>query len=411
MNEKTDIVVVTKTTKVFVVVFLVLLFVISVANFVVARPNVKAAIEDSEYRFTKESINKVEAAYDANVYKKQEWISLYGGAQRVMLKYEVGNFDVVKDEEGFLHLTELITLKSEEELIAHAENLHQVYEYALASGSEFLYVQAPADVVEGKTVFPVGMDDYYPINDILDSFLGHVENENIPYIDTRKLYTDFSLEEIFYKTDHHWAFPACFRAYQEIIDVLNTEYDMNLDTEYIYRDINNYKALTYPQSMLGSTGVRVGPLYTGKDDVIVYIPNYETNFTTINYDGKNNHIDRKVNWERSGSFAEAFISFTLLDNPHYSNKYNAFMHATGTEARIKNHRSNNDTKCLIIADSFMRQMLPYLSQCFSETAWIDGRAYRYRGSVADYIDEFDPDIVIVMTHGDGVYSNVMLEGY
>ena len=100
-----------------------------------------------------------------------------------------------------------------------------------------------------------------------------------------------------------------------------------------------------------------------------------------------------------GTFAEAFISEDLLENPAYNNKYNAFLHGSYVESVIVNHRAPNDLKALFVSHSYGRPAAQYLSLFFAETRYLDPQEGRYNDSLTDYIEEYQPDVVIVMYDG------------
>ena len=59
----------------------------------------------------------------------------------------------------------------------------------------------------------------------------------------------------------------------------------------------------------------------------------------------------------------------------------------------KHNDCKNGKKILIIGDSYNKCVAPYLSQTFESTTLLDRRYFD--GSVIDYIDKTDPDIVII----------------
>ena len=78
--------------------------------------------------------------------------------------------------------------------------------------------------------------------------------------------------------------------------------------------------------------------------------------------------------------------------------YNAY-----NENIVLNNMSDNDLKVMLIADSYARPMLPFLSLCFKEVRYLDPQEGRYNDSYVDYIDAYDPDIVIMMFPGEGEF--------
>ncbi len=52
-------------------------------------------------------------------------------------------------------------------------------------------------------------------------------------------------EDAFYKTDTHWKIETVFKSYTYLIDRLNADYNENLDSDYKFRDLENYNVITY----------------------------------------------------------------------------------------------------------------------------------------------------------------------
>ena len=75
--------------------------------------------------------------------------------------------------------------------------------------------------------------------------------------------------------------------------------------------------------------------------------------------------------------------------------------------QTNNHLANNDKKILVISDSFGRPMCCYLGLYVRELVNLDIQDKRYEGSIRAYIDEYEPDVVIIMFNaGMYNYSNV-----
>lgn len=88
----------------------------------------------------------------------------------------------------------------------------------------------------------------------------------------------------------------------------------------------------------------------------------------------------------------------------YNNKYNAFSNQGSVENRFINHSSLNDKKVLLISHSYGRPLSMYLSLCFGELRNIDLQEGRFTGDICAYIEEYNPDLVIVMTECEGVIA-------
>ena len=63
---------------------------------------------------------------------------------------------------------------------------------------------------------------------------------------------------------------------------------------------------------------------------------------------------------------------------------------------VKNNRATNDTKLLILRDSFACGVTPFLSVAVAETHVLDLRYLPENFSVQDYINEINPDAVLCL---------------
>ena len=92
---------------------------------------------------------------------------------------------------------------------------------------------------------------------------------------------------------------------------------------------------------------------------------------------------------RSGKTAASYGMYTSMDL---------------SEVIINNTKSATNKKILVIKDSFALPVTAFLSTCFKETRMIDLR-YMQDMSVYDYIDDYNPDFVLIL-YNPGAYSDV-----
>ena len=96
----------------------------------------------------------------------------------------------------------------------------------------------------------------------------------------------------------------------------------------------------------------------------------------------------------------------LITDKEYNNKYSAYTFDGYIENRIYNMNADNELKVLLISDSFSRPMVTFFSLCFYETRYLDPQEGRYTDSYVEYIDEYQPDVVVMMFSGDGTFEKV-----
>jgi hypothetical protein len=370
--------------KVTAIIFILIIFSVSIFKII---PTLKAVYGNLLTLNTvgmHQTIINFEQAYNTVLSNDQTWIDIYGLTNRVMLKRETGNFDVLKDNKGYLYL--LTNKDSEETTKLNYESTKDIYDLAVKNNIPFLFLQVPYKNFCNKPELQSYAYDY--TKDNFDAFLNLMEKDNMPYLDLEKI-DNFD----YYRTDHHWTVETSFNAAVETIKTLNDLYDFNLDPNHIFQDTNQYDKLIYENSFLGSSGIRVGKYYAGKDDFIVIKPKFSTN---LQYWYK---VDGNVTVEKSGDFMNALLDQKILNDKNYNNKYNAFLNNGYVENIVLNKLSENNLKVLFISHSFGRPMTQYLSLYFHEIRNLDPQDGRYNDSYLDYIKEYNPDIILVMYNG------------
>lgn len=321
-----------------------------------------------------------------NFWLKEKYIDLYGLVENLLGRDYIRDANpsntVVKDTEGNLHF---ITFPSD-----HTEPLKgllEVNETLKESDTPLVFVQAPQKVIEDHTVLPPSVVDSSKAN--TDALLDEFEKEGIDYIDLRENVKEdeLDLSKLFYKTDHHWTTNTAFWAVGEVVDYLNENYNMNLDEEGFYTDLNNYNQTTYKDFFLGSQGRRVGRFYAGVDDYTLITPNFDTDYeVTIN------KSDSSTTY--TGNFEETILKENLLDESKsvYTNRYASYFGGDYPEVIVKNKLNTSGKKVLIVKDSYALPFSAFLSNMFAETRLVDLRYYKE--DLSTYINEYKPDLVL-----------------
>lgn len=375
-----------RRNKIMAVVFLIIVGIVTVGTFKniynvkdlkISKNNMKKAISD------------VDNILNENVYNKMEFIEFNGLVQRSMNKKVVEDVEswrtVIKDKNNYLHFN---LISNPIDLTKQTESIVKLRDFTKKNNIDFMYVQSPFKFTGEQGQLPTGVNDYS--NDVADKFLENLRENNINTLDLREEMKKDNIDykDAFFKTDHHWKPKTGFWATGELINKLNSDYEMNLDKDNRNRDINNYEEINYNKNFVGSQGKRVGKYYTEIDDFSMYIPKFDTDLTVTKYNN-----DSKVMKTKKGSFDDTIIEKSLLKGSIYENKYAAYL-GGDNEFRIINNKVNNNKKVLIIKDSFVLPVASYLSLSTKETRVLDLRYYN--GKEYDYIKNYNPDIVIMM---------------
>ena len=242
-----------------------------------------------------------------------------------------------------------------------------------------------------------------------DCFYDKLINSSIPFIDLGGIILNTkSLDDSFFYTDHHWKPHTGFLAAKIICEQLEQRYGFQYNTDYT--NINNYTIRTYKECFLGSYGKNVGTYFTwrGLDDFDLILPKYETDIT------ENLPFKQSI---RRGRFEDVLI---YPDNLNTKDIYGTETYATycGGNYRleiIKNHKSNNHAKVLIIKDSFANVVTPFLCLQTSELHICDMRSFeRMNGQEIDlkqYINKIKPDYVLVLFGGVSSLDSLSTQNY
>ena len=159
---------------------------------------------------------------------------------------------------------------------------------------------------------------------------------------------------LFFKTDHHWTPQTAFWASGKIMDRIQTKYGYDVNMSYYDRE--NYEYTNYKNWMLGSVGRRTGTLYDGLDDISLFNPKFDTDFSFWDLEEGS---DDKVEI-RKGSFWDTMYVWENLEKraDFERNTYSTYLGKDCAIARIINKKSHTGLKVLLIRESFSCALSP-----------------------------------------------------
>lgn len=314
-------------------------------------------------------------------------VDLFGGVQELLGKREVKNFDVIKANDGQLYMDKNSHMPTQANISRTADIYQKIQEKTEEMGGVFLFAQVPYKNPQNVPELSEYVETH--IEDGFDMLLEELELRGINTLDLRK---DERTKQ-YYRTDHHWTLEAAFAATQNIVKELQRLTGEDLYMERL--ELEQFTVRQYSDCFMGSDGVRVGTYYAPKDNFTLYLPNYDTDVSYCHKDAEG-----KTTKETQGDFWEAFIYKELLEKPVYKNKYNALLQAGFIENIIKNKLAlPDDKKILLIAHSYGRPMAQYLSLVCKELRYLDPQKGRYEKNYLEYIESYQPDIVVLMYNG------------
>ena len=262
-----------------------------------------------------------------------------------------------------------------------ADKYLSLQNYLYQNDIGFLYVQTPVKECRYDDELPYGIKSYANRN--IDLFIELLKEKDISHLDLRDTLHEEGLDHysMFYMSDHHWNVGASFWASEKIKEELSLN---NSDT--------TFKTKEYPGAMFGSYGRAVTHVIADAEDFSVLVPESDTQFEI-------RVIEKRI--DETGSFEEVFIDEDgLIEMMNNGGDFAYEMIAYGNKAliEISNLKNTDEPKILMIRDSFSIGVAPYLALSCSNLALIDTRADQgnFTGSIINYIDNYEPDIVIVL---------------
>ena len=313
------------------------------------------------------------------------FIQLYGGVQALSDRTVVEDVDpqysVVKLTDGTLTFVN----SQPQDVSDHGRSVARLALALEDRDIPLLYVQAPQKLQPGDDRLPEGVVDYG--DDYADQILSVLEEQAVPTLDLRESFAasgrDWS--SFFFRTDHHWTPEAAFTAHQTLAQVLESDYGFTIPEENT--DPAAFTRTNLSDFFLGSQGKRVGSLYAGVDDIEIWKPNFDTDFT---------YSIPIYDMERTGPFEESLLFPERIEEKDFfnGNPYTLYAGGDYPMARIYNELSPDRPRIMLLRDSYACVLTPFLALDCSELITIDLRYFQ--DDLLTYVDWLEPDLVLVM---------------
>lgn len=240
------------------------------------------------------------------------------------------------------------------------------------------YKEALPDVSVYSMVVPVACEYYAPpeVAEKCASQKAHINivNENlidIQAVDAYSALAGHAAEDIYLKTDHHWAPLGGYYAAEEFAKTAGVPFLPLSDYE---KRVNT----GFCGSMYGYSGEHE-ILKNNPEEFVYYVPQ-TVKYTTTYYNYKIS------GWDLTGAYEPSKGSFFLNYGDNRSDNYCTFM---GGDAKIVHVETGteNGRRLLIIKDSYGNAAVPYLFGSFEDIYVTDLRFFSH--NMTDYIKEHE----------------------
>lgn len=323
-----------------------------------------------------------EGVLQKNFFNKYYYINLNGLTTKILGINSLN--EIQKLANG--HLTEFGTAL---DTTQYSDSVIELNEFLSDREIDFLYILAPRKNAFYDAEFAPGYSSTSSQN--IDSMINALDEAGVYTIDMDAWFEEngWDMDDVYFTIDHHWKPESGLAAAGVTMELLSDEGMAEYQEELLAPD--SYTITTLEDWFLGSHGKRVGSYYAGVDDIDVYIPNFETDYA---YSALSSGT---TNWKYMDSPLD--LSYTENKNLYGSDPYSIYLYGDYPLQLVTNSEAVNDKRVLITGDSFRRTWEYFLTTQFTEVYSVDLRYYT-DGTFAEYIEEIQPDIVIMCSNNN-----------
>lgn len=357
------------------IIFCVFLMFFSIENFKGEYKPIKESLikQNLNLNNANQTIKTIESTINENIYGRYKFVDIYGYLQRLMDKNEEANFEVVKDKNGFMHYT---FIAYQPNPVYNIANRTQAFKEGLENkNTKFIYLMTPDKYIRGYSELPKGIPYSYA-NETADNFIKLLNEKNVDTIDLREnlMESGIPLDELFFKTDHHWKTETVFWEFGQLVSKLNKNYNMKLDPNEFYTNKENYNFIKYRNSYVGSMGRKAGAYYDGVDDFTLIYPKFKTSYE---YYSKTGEQEATLD----GRFEEALLTVSPFrtEKGVYAlegDKYSTYLFGNRGIVHVQNKDNPKGPKVLFIKDSLAVPLAAFFSTVCSDVYLVDPRYYK-----------------------------------
>ena len=328
---------------------------------------------------------KYENYYNDQFVFREKFIYLNRIKELLLNKTKVGFYYLGKDNWLLERYPSLI---EDKDMKKYTSMINRLSEISKKDGKDVYYAVTPHKTNTLKHLFPKYADGEDNININVDKFKRGINKDIISFINLdnymKNNFTKEELENLYYKTDHHWKATGAFNCFKEIVSNM----DLGLSKEELNNYFSSYKTFTVKdKGFIGSYNRNIYMLIDEKEYVnYVYKDGSEYKFD-LNGEEKREEdvfavLRNKSEWDYSGAYITGKNASIL---------------------NITNEKALVDKKILIFIDSYEAPTTLMYADLFKNVELADPRNItELNKSYKDIIDESDSDIVLFMYNNFGL---------
>ena len=274
-----------------------------------------------------------------------------------------------------------------------ADCVSRFSDWLAQNGTPYVYIQVPDKIDMRGNMLPQPFEN--SCNETTDAFLAALKERGVRTFDTREILTATEDDVIryFYRTDHHWNNDAVFKVFGGLIPILSRACGVDSALLEPVMSEDSWNRNVWKRCFVGTKARRTGCVFGGVDDLIVYTPKFETDMSIC--------IPSR-NVSLSGDFRKTVMwcadkirrrDGNLFKMDAYSMLYIGGIFGV---VRQRNNTAPLKLKLMIVGDSYARPLAAFLSTVFSEVITLDQRRFAASESVAGFLADFKPDLVLQM---------------
>lgn len=206
-------------------------------------------------------------------------------------------------------------------------------------------------------------------------------------------YTNSQLEEMYLETDHHWNIRGAFSAYQEMIEQLSAR-SAQFEDKPLSIDRIRVSQLTKGR-FEGSYNTQInGAVNSAKADrTILYAPDPPFSFERFSV------VDKD-----GGHTVKSFDNFYGFKPGKGTYTYGSIYGGDRRKITYVNEAANNRLNVLLLKDSYMNPITPYLARHFRQLTVYDSRYYS-TFSLQSILKREHYDMLLIAFHDDNLFSD------